>query len=121
MFAKLLLTLAVIVAAYSAVRARFKRAQPSSCDPQSSPFWPWLRAGAYGLIGLILLTSAWSLIHQWQRAREVIDIQVVNPATGAVDHYRARRGEIQGRGFRTLDGQQVRIAEFERMILNELR
>lgn len=120
MLAKLLLTLAVMFAAYSALRARRDTAREHPGERAQIP-WHALRLGAYAVIALMLLVSGWSLVHQWQRGREVLEVQIVNPATGAVDHYQARRGDIEGRGFRTLDGQQVRIAEFERMILSELR
>ncbi|MBK5968105.1 MULTISPECIES: hypothetical protein [Thiorhodovibrio] len=122
MFAKLLLTLAVVVAAYTALRAR--RVKSADASPtQVKPSIPWqaLRIGAWSIIAILLLASTWSVFHQWHRAREIVDVQVVNPATGGVDHYQARRGDIEGRGFRTLDGQQVRIAEFERLILSDLR
>lgn len=127
MFAKLLLTLAVIVAAYTALRARRAKSAGASPDRgqsssgQSGIPWRAVRIGAWSIIAVILIASAWSGLHQWQRAREIVEVQVVNPATGGVDHYQARRGDIKGRGFRTLDGQQVRIAEFERMILSEPR
>lgn len=122
MLAKLLLTLAVAIAAYTALRnRRAKSVEASSPKVASQARWRVLRIGAWGIIALILLGSAWSVFYRWHRAQAIVEIQVVNPATGAVDHYEARRGDIKGRGFRTLDGQQVRIAEFERLILSEPR
>ena len=122
MLAKLLLTLAVVIAAYTALRNR--RAKSADAPPpkaKSALPWRALRIGAWSIIAIMLIGSAWSVLHQWQRAQEIVEIQVVNPATGAIDHYQAHRKDIKGRGFRTLDGQQVRIAEFERMILSDLR
>ncbi|MBK1647717.1 hypothetical protein [Rhabdochromatium marinum] len=122
MLTKLLLTVAVVLAAYTVLRAR-RTTSDARAAPAAGSGIPWgvVRLGAYGLIGVILLASAWSVYHQWQRGREVLEVQVVNPATGASDHYQARRSEIKGRVFRTLNGQQVRIAEFERLILSEPR
>ncbi|WPL18518.1 hypothetical protein Thiowin_03591 [Thiorhodovibrio winogradskyi] len=122
MLAKLLLTIAVVIAAYAALR-QSRAKSTMTLSPKAKTALPWraLRIGAWSMIAIILTGSAWSVVHQWQRAQEIIDIQVVNPATGAIDRYQARRGDIKGRGFRTLDGQQVRIAEFERMILSDLR
>jgi hypothetical protein len=123
MITKLLLTIAVIVAAVAALRGR--RRAPDQAHPAPAGkgrlSWPAARVLAYGVILVIVLASAWSLGSQWRQAREIIDIQVVNPATGAVDHYQARRADIDRRGFRTLAGQEVRIADFERMIFTPPR
>jgi hypothetical protein len=47
----------------------------------------------------------------------VVSIQVINATTGQVTTYRARRDEIEGRQFETLDGRRVTLAAVERMVL----
>ncbi len=120
MLAKLLLTAAVLIAAYAVLRLRL---QPSTEEATGSPLLSWrmVRSGAYAMIAVILLGSAGAGVYQWQRARDILEVHVVNPATNVVDVYQARRADIKGRGFRTLDGKLIRIAESERMIQTKPR
>jgi hypothetical protein len=76
-----------------------------------------LRVGAYALVGLMLAGSGLWLFLDWRAQRELVEVQVVNPYTGAVQRYQVRRGDIDGRSFRTPDGRRVRIAEMERMVI----
>jgi hypothetical protein len=65
------------------------------------------------------LGSGWYLWRSWDHGNQVMQVQVVNAATGAIVLYEARRRDIEGRVVRTLDGREIRLADVERMILTE--
>jgi hypothetical protein len=126
MFGKLLFTAAVIYIAYLVVRSRYEGAAPQgNRDPSTaerglpliSPVA--IRLAAYAVIGLMLVGSALYLFQSWERQHQIVSIQVVNPYNGQVQRYETRRGDIDGRTFRTLDGRLIRIAEMERMIVDD--
>ncbi len=117
---KLLLTLAVLLGGWVFVRTRLRRtAAPPDWRPPRRARVPSrrLRALAYGLAGLMLLGTGGYLYRGWAHGNEVVEVQVINAATGAVTPYQARRRDVDGRGFRTLDGREVRLADVERMVL----
>lgn len=122
MFWKLLLTAAVILGAYLVIRARMERERrPQARASAPAPEYPisprLVRIAAYGVLALMLGGTGIYLLRGWDEGREILSVQVVNANTGAVTDYRARRRDVVGRGFRTLDGQVVRLADVERMIL----
>lgn len=119
---KILLTAAVIFAAFLVVRERWRG--PSRRSVATSPPPPLLSAGtvrgmAYGLLGVMLLGSGWYLFSDWRAGHAVVTIQVVNANTGAITPYQARRRDLADRGFRTLDGRDIRVADVERMIVTQ--
>jgi len=115
---KFLLTIVVMLGAYLVVRTRWRAAGRVGA-PTASPLLPagLVRTVAYGLLGLMLAGSGWYLFWQWETDNAVLAVEVVNANTGAVTRYEARRRTIEGRGFRTLDGREIRLADVERMIL----
>jgi hypothetical protein len=120
MFWKLLLTAAVILGAYLVIRGRMNRARrPEPGAPASACRLPagLVRTAAYAALVLMLGGTGLYLIRGWDKGREILRVQVVNANTGVVIDYRARRRDIAGRDFRTLDGQEVRLADVERLIL----
>jgi hypothetical protein len=120
MFWKLVLTGAVILGAVLVIRARMQR-PPEVPVPESQqrPLLPrgLARGVAYALAGLSLGGAAFYLVHSWDAGRQVLLVQVVNANTGLMAEYQARRRDIEARGFRTLEGQVIRLADVERMIL----
>jgi hypothetical protein len=130
MFTKLLLTATVILVAWLVVRNRWRAGGDehpragAECDQRSSALGPLMprgavRLAAYGLVVLMLVGTALYLFQDWQRAREIVQLQVVNVYTGAVERYEAQRSDISQRSFVTLDGRRIQIAEMERLILIE--
>jgi len=120
MFWKLLLTTAVIFGAYLVIRARMRAPETTEHAPHSEAprvSGRALRRLSYALIGLMLGATVFYLIRSWESGREVLRVQVVNANTGVIIGYLARRRDVEGRGFRTLDGQVVRLADVERMVL----
>lgn len=131
MLTKLLLTATVILVAWLAVRNRWRadghetRRLGAGSDTGSAQRPPVLgplvprgavKLAAYGLVVLMLLGTVLYLFQDWQQAREIVQLQVVNVYTGEVEHYQAQRSDIAQRSFVTLDGRRIRIAEMERLI-----
>jgi hypothetical protein len=126
MFGKLLLTLAVILGAYLVIRTRIQRGRAvaaASPPPAREPLIPAaaLRAVAYGLVVAMVAGSLLWLYLDWEAGASVVTVQVINANTGDVTLYQARREQVEGRRFTTLDGRIVTLADVERMELAEGR
>jgi len=72
----------------------------------------------YLFIGLMLLATAVMLYFDLEKNYRVVTVRVINSDNGQVVEYRARRGDIDGRTFETLDGRVVTLADVERMELD---
>jgi hypothetical protein len=128
MLGKLLITAAVVIAVYFALRARGPDSQGNHAgksDTRSGK--PRLfnhgaiKMTAYALLATMLVGSAFYLVQSWEQRREVVRVDVVNPYNGRVQAYQARRGDIDDRTFVTLDGRRIRIAETERLVIGASR
>jgi len=129
MFAKLFITAVVIYVAWLVVRNRWGEGEQGGApnrgpDAQARP--PLIprdaiRTAAYAVVALMVVGSGFYLFQDWEHRRQVVDVQVINPITGAIQTYQARRRDIEGRGFTTIDGRYVRIADMERLVLDERR
>ncbi len=127
MITKFLLTATVILVAWLVVRNRWRgggdehvqqgreRDQRSDGSVSLMPRGA-VKLAAYGLVILMLVGTALYLFQDWQHAREIVQLQVVNVYSGEVDHYQAQRSDISRRSFVTLDGRRIQIAEMERLI-----
>ena len=119
MFAKIVLTLAVILGAYLIIRARLRLVRgprpPMPRPPLIAPLYA--RLLAYGLLSAMVAGSLWWLYLDWEHNHQVVGIQVINVNTGTIARYEARRSAIEGRRFTTLDGHLVILAEVERLVL----
>jgi len=124
MFTKLLFTATVILVAWLVVRNRWRADddEPGSLSNQRSaalgPLMPRgaVKLAAYGVVILMLVGTALYLFQDWQHAREIVQLQVVNVYSGQVERYEAQRRDISRRSFVTLDGRRIQIAEMERLI-----
>lgn len=127
---KLLLTLGVILVALYVIRTR-RRKEPAAVaavdqrkpspvlsKPSLGSIFKWT---AYALAGLMILASFFYLMQAWNHDQSLVDVRVVNPYTGKVQDYQAKRGDIEGRVFTTTDGRRIQIAEMERLIVTEPR
>ncbi len=130
MLGKLLLTAAIIVLAFYAIRQRSGGgARAGTGADQRVP-------GVRGLAGLLdrrlliqgaaallvtamLAGSALALWQGWTRGRDLVTVEVANPATGSVERFEARRTDVGDRTIRTLDGRQIRVSEMERIIIRD--
>ena len=57
----------------------------------------------------------------YEAGREVVTVRVINANTGDVTTYEARRADIGGRRFTTLDGRPITLADVDRMELRTER
>ena len=122
MFGKILLTAAVILGAYVVIRARMQRGRESAAAPAVPPPEPLVPAGtlkavAYGLVVAMVAGSLLWLYLDYEAGREVVWVRVINANTGDVTTYRARRADVEGRRFTTLDGRPITLADVDRMEL----
>ena len=119
MFAKIVLTLAVILGAYLIIRARLRLARgPLPSRPRVPLIAPlYARMLAYGLLSAMVAGSLWWLYLDWEHNHQVVGVQVINVNSGTIARYEARRSAIEGRRFTTLDGRLVVLAEVERLVL----
>ena len=124
MLTKILLTLAVIVGAALVLRARMEQrpgvraSAPSSGRPAAKPKPPLhLRLLPYGLVLAALTIGAFFYWLEWKEEHRLFTVRVIDTRSGEVRNYPVYRHEVQGRGFRTVDGREVQLADVERMEL----
>ncbi len=114
MVSKIVLTAVIIVLAYLVLRSRGRaataRAQGITAPPIVSP-----RLVAYVFLAVAVVSGALIYWLEWQDARQVITIRVINSSTGEAATYQAHKGKIRGRRFQTLDGREVTIADVDRV------
>ncbi|KRT56502.1 hypothetical protein [Candidatus Endoriftia persephonae] len=123
MITKLLLTLGVIGIAWLVLRQRARRVrqiEAAERSPQlSAPAKPsgmvTPRLAAYGLVIFMILVSSLFLYLQWRDEYRIVTVRVVNTQTGESLIYEARRGDVEGRHFETLDGRVITVADVERI------
>jgi len=125
MFAKMLLTAVIVLGAYLVIRGRMQHSRetapeaPASCEPLLPR--GALKAVAYGLVVTSVAGSLLWLYLDYEAGREVVTVRVINANTGDVTTYRARRADVKGRRFITLDGRPVTLADVDRMELGAAR
>jgi hypothetical protein len=122
MFGKILITAVVIVGAYLAIRTRLQSDQESLATPPPRPREPLLPRGtlkavAYALMVTMVAGSLLWLYLDYEAGREVVTVRVINANTGEVTSYQARRADVAGRRFTTLDGRPITLADVDRMEL----
>ena len=122
MLGKILLTAMIILGAYLVIRARMQSAQnptPVPPAPSRAALVPpgTLKAVAVGLVVAMVAGSILWLYLDYEAGRQVVTVRLINANTGNVTTYLARRADVKGRGFTTLDGRPVTLADVDRMEL----
>lgn len=122
MLGKIFLTAVVIFGAYLVIRNRMRQNADGTAVPSSQPRVPLLppgilRAVAYSLAVFMVAGSLLWLYLDYEAGREVVTVRVINANTGEVTTYQARRADVKGRRFTTLDGRPVTLADVDRMEL----
>ena len=129
MLGKLLLTVAIIVLAFYAIRQRAAERRSGGAGEGAAD----RRLDAGGLlrrpkliqiaaalvVAIMLVGSALALWQGFTRGRDVVTVEVANPITGSVERFEARRTDVGDRTLRTLDGRQIRVSEVERIIIRD--
>jgi hypothetical protein len=126
MFGKILLTAIVILGAYLVIRTRMRRNREPAAVPRPGGREPLLPSGAlktlaYGLVTTMAAGSLLWLYLDYEAGREVVTVRIINANTGDVTTYQARRADVRGRRFVTLDGRPVTLADVDRMELRTER
>ena len=124
MFSKIILTLAVILGAYAVIRARMGRSgETAGSAPPPRPLVPakTLRVIAFALVACMVAGSLTWLYLDWEDGNQIVTVEIINANTGAVTTYAARRRDVRGRQFITLDGHPVSLADVDRMVLRGKR
>jgi hypothetical protein len=122
MFGKILLTAAVILGAYLAIRARMQRGSEVTSVPPAPARDPLVPVGAlkvvaYGLVAAMVAGSLLWLYLDYKAGQEVVTVRIINANTGDATTYMARRAHVKGRRFTTLDGRPVTLSDVDRMEL----
>ncbi len=124
MLTKILLTSLVIIGCFLYIRYRRTAAENALRAENSAP--PLLlnnlmRGLAIGLLTLSVAGLVGFLIYDWNDGRTLLDVRVINPQSGEEVVYQVYKGDLDERSFTTLQGQQVRIANSERLVVSEDR
>ncbi|MCG6942003.1 MAG: hypothetical protein LJE69_12225 [Thiohalocapsa sp.] len=132
MLGKLLLTVAIIVLAFYAIRERAaeirsglrsdgagRRAQAAgrAAGPRSRR--SLIQIAAALVVVVMLAGSGLALWQRWTRGHDVVTVEVANPITGSIERFEARRTDVGDHSVRTLDGRQIRVSEVERIIVRD--
>jgi hypothetical protein len=123
MLGKFLLTLAVIVLAFYAVRQRYlaDAAPTREKDHARGPFTRhgMIQIAAAAVVAIMLIGSGWALLRGVERGDDVVTLEVVNSISGAADRFQARRRDVGERTIVTLDGRHIRLSEVDRLVILE--
>ncbi len=125
MIFKILLPVLVGLLIYFLGKSHARRnAVPTPVPRSSSPalaekFRISFRLAAYSLVVATLLSALLMVYEGWQTDHKPVVVRVINVQTGASAVYQALQGQVHGRTFHTLDGRQIRLADVERMEVEE--
>ena len=122
MLTKIILTLLVIVGALwfvSNKRGESKQRVLVVATKKELHNRQLLRRGAYAFMGLMVLAASAMILIELVDSNTTVTVHVINTQTGARISYQARREDIQGSGFTTLDGRKVFVAGIERIEVEE--
>ncbi|WP_027848582.1 hypothetical protein [Marinospirillum minutulum] len=73
-----------------------------------------------GVLAVILLATAAWMVYDWKDQRTLLEVKVITPNTANINTYQVYKKDLQERGFKTRDGQLIRIANSERMEVRRL-
>ena len=118
MLTKLILTLLVIVGALWFVSS--KRGEPKQrvlviASKKEQENRQMLRYGAYVFMGIMVIAASVMIYLELSDSYATVTVHVVNTQSGTRSSYQARRQDIQGSSFTTLDGRKVYVAGIERI------
>jgi hypothetical protein len=123
MFGKVLIAVVALLVGWLLLRTRMRGAGRYA-PPPAPPRPPSLSSGAlrqlaYVALAVLVAGTGLYLYEGWAARRVPVLVRVINANTGATVTYRARRADVVGRSFLTLDGRRVTLADVERMELED--
>lgn len=120
MLKQVLITL--LVAAIVIVVARIQRArraadeQRPAADPEEEA---WYRSASaiVGFIfaGLVILSTTAVTGYRYWVANQIVQVEVIDPGSGARTVYQVKRKDLGEREFRTVDGRRVSLGAGDRV------
>ncbi|WP_426416358.1 hypothetical protein [Aestuariirhabdus sp. LZHN29] len=120
MITKFLVTVAIIVGAVLYLRHRNRTAvsaAPATVAPAPPPFPVSFRVLSYILAGLVTFSAIGYMLYDYHDSHRLLSIRVVNPVNGEEVEYKALKGKLENRRFETVNGQQIRVSDNERLVI----
>jgi len=118
MLTKLILTLLVIVGALwfvSSQRGEPKQRVLVLASKKEQENRKMLRRGAYVFMAIMVIAASVMIYLELSDSYATVTVHVINTQNGTRSSYQARRQDIQGSSFITLDGRKVYVAGIERI------
>lgn len=115
MVTKIIFTLAVIALVVVLVRFRQRPAHRPAAKPPTAVRSGWFKGVAIAVVVVMLAGSVVILYLHWRDSHQVLQVKVIDSRSGRVSEYQVYRGRLGERGFETLDGRRVTLAETERL------
>ncbi len=125
MLTKILLTVAVIFGCYLYIQhkraASMTRSAPVRIEPEEieTPTKKSINWIALALVGASVIAAVGFFIYDWQDSQTLLEVKVINPSSSEETLYQVYKGDLGARSFETIQGQQVRIGNSERMEVKE--
>jgi hypothetical protein len=118
MITKIILTLLVIIGAMwfaSSQRGEPKQRVLVVATRQEQQKRQMLRRGAYIFMAIMIIAAVAMISLELSDNYATVTVHVINTQSGARSSYQARREDIKGSSFTTLDGRNVYVAGIERI------
>lgn len=117
MITKILITIALVIAAVAIFLRRRAAQQPQVVIVNDEPdhagwMFKWF---AYGLAGAVTLSAIGFYYLDWRDGYRLYDITITNPQTGKTDNYRAYKKDLHGHRFTSVTGHDILVSELERI------
>lgn len=94
-----------------------ENSRPALASTSSNPPFKLIFTAVLAVI--LLATAAW-MVYDWKDQRTLLEVTVITPNTTNINTYQVYKKDLQERGFKTRDGQLIRIANSERMEVRRL-
>lgn len=112
----------VLVALIVIIVARAKRARETASSGgagagESEELWYQSTTAIVGFIfaAIVIVSTAGITWLRYQHGNEVVQVEVVEPASGTRSVYQVRRKDLGEREFLTVDGRQVSLGASDRV------
>lgn len=122
MLTKVLLTLGVIIACIWLISAR--RDDPkvktrAIVSDETLSRQKQLRQGAWVFMGVMIIAAVIMVVVELWDKNALVTVHVINTQSGERISYQARREDVQGNSFTTVEGRKIFTAGVERIEIEE--
>lgn len=122
MLTKILLTLSVIVICIWLISARRDNPGVKSravVSKQSQERQKQFRQAAWVFMGVMIVAAVTMMVVELWDKNTLVTVHVINTQSGERISYQARREDVQGNSFTTVEGRKVFTAGVERIEIEE--